>query len=118
MLNRHWKALGIGIIAILMTAIVIITPAIFNPPIIAQQQNVVNKRVTSISQLTDVEPSDPYFDALQSLVERYGCIDLPADGRFKANQPLTQGIILMHSCLSKLAELIETGVVVPGRAKT
>jgi hypothetical protein len=120
MSKRHWKALGVGIVAILMTAIVTIAPVIFNSPVIAQPQNTANQRVTSISQLTDVEPSAPYFNALQALVERYGCVDLPPDGRFRGDSPLTRGqaAILVHSCLSKFAELIETGVIVPGRAKT
>ncbi|MBE9033364.1 S-layer homology domain-containing protein, partial [filamentous cyanobacterium LEGE 11480] len=30
--------------------------------------------VTSVSQLSDVRPTDWAFQALQSLVERYGCI--------------------------------------------
>ncbi|MBD1842973.1 hypothetical protein H6F89_06020, partial [Cyanobacteria bacterium FACHB-63] len=31
-------------------------------------------QVTSVSQLSDVRPTDWAFQALQSLVERYGCI--------------------------------------------
>ncbi len=31
-------------------------------------------QVTSVSQLSDVKPTDWAFQALQSLVERYGCI--------------------------------------------
>ena len=31
-------------------------------------------QVTSVSQLSDVQPTDWAFQALQSLVERYGCI--------------------------------------------
>jgi hypothetical protein len=30
-------------------------------------------QVTSVSQLSDVKPTDWAFQALQSLVERYGC---------------------------------------------
>jgi len=32
------------------------------------------EQVTSVSQLSDVQPTDWAFQALQSLVERYGCI--------------------------------------------
>ena len=32
-------------------------------------------QVTSVSQLTDVDPTHWAFQALQSLVERYGCIE-------------------------------------------
>ncbi|NJL23248.1 MAG: hypothetical protein HC895_24360 [Leptolyngbyaceae cyanobacterium SM1_3_5] len=31
-------------------------------------------QATSVSQLSDVQPTDWAFQALQSLVERYGCI--------------------------------------------
>jgi len=31
-------------------------------------------QVTSVSQLSEVKPTDWAFQALQSLVERYGCI--------------------------------------------
>lgn len=31
-------------------------------------------KVTSVSQLSDIQPTDWAFQALQSLVERYGCI--------------------------------------------
>ena len=32
------------------------------------------EQVTSVSQLSDVQPTDWAFQALQSLVDRYGCI--------------------------------------------
>jgi uncharacterized protein involved in exopolysaccharide biosynthesis len=32
------------------------------------------EQVTSVTQLSDVRPTDWAFQALQSLVERYGCI--------------------------------------------
>ncbi|MGF1604362.1 MAG: porin, partial [Thermosynechococcaceae cyanobacterium] len=37
-------------------------------------------QVTSVSQLSDVRPTDWAFQALQSLVERYGCIAGYPDG--------------------------------------
>src|SRR5690242_14534259 len=37
-------------------------------------QNQVMAQITSVSQLSDVQPTDWAFVALQSLVERYGCI--------------------------------------------
>ncbi len=37
-------------------------------------------QVTSVSQLSDVQPTDWAFQALQSLVERYGCIAGYPDG--------------------------------------
>ncbi len=45
-------------------------------------------QVTSVSQLDDVQPSDWAFTALQSLVERYGCIAGYSDGNYLGNTAL------------------------------
>ncbi|NJO71736.1 MAG: S-layer homology domain-containing protein, partial [Oscillatoriales cyanobacterium RM1_1_9] len=46
-------------------------------------------QVTSVSQLSDVQPTDWAFQALQSLVERYGCVAGYPDGTFKGNRSLS-----------------------------
>ena len=43
-------------------------------PAQAEEPDVALESVTSVSQLSDVKPTDWAFQALQSLVERYGCI--------------------------------------------
>lgn len=65
--------------------------------------------VTSVSQFSDVQPSDPYFAALQALTEQYGCVTGFSDGTFRANQPVTRGetAIVLYNCLSKLAEVLQ-----------
>ncbi|RCJ17594.1 hypothetical protein A6770_33755 [Nostoc minutum NIES-26] len=45
----------------------------------------VSTPITSVSQLSDVQPTDWAFGALQSLVERYGCIAGYPDGNFKGD---------------------------------
>src|SRR6476661_1699134 len=47
-------------------------------------------QVTSVSQLSDVRPTDWAFQALQSLVERYGCIAGYPDGTFRGNRAMTR----------------------------
>lgn len=47
-------------------------------------------QITSVSQLSDVQPSDWAFQALQSLVERYGCIAGYTNGTFKGNRALSR----------------------------
>ena len=42
--------------------------------------------VSSVSQLSDVRPTDWAFTALQSLVERYGCIAGYPDSTFRGKQ--------------------------------
>lgn len=44
--------------------------------------------ITAVSQLADVQPTDWAFQALQSLVERYGCMAGYPDGSFRGDRPL------------------------------
>jgi len=46
------------------------------------------EQVTSV--LSDVQPTDWAFQALQSLVERYGCIAGYPDGTYRGNRALTR----------------------------
>ncbi len=65
-------------------------------------------QVTSVSQLRDVQPTDWAFQALQSLVERYGCIAGYPDGTFRGNRPLTRYEFAagLNACLDRITELI------------
>ncbi|HEY9630198.1 MAG TPA: iron uptake porin [Coleofasciculaceae cyanobacterium] len=47
-------------------------------------------QVTSVSQLVDVQPTDWSYQALQSLVERYGAIAGYPDGTFQGDRPLSR----------------------------
>ncbi|NEP15172.1 MAG: iron uptake porin, partial [Symploca sp. SIO2C1] len=71
-------------------------------------------QVTSVSQLSDVEPTDWAFDALRSLVERYGCIEGFPDGTFRGNQSLSryQFAAGLNACLEQIERLIDAGNVV------
>lgn len=48
------------------------------------------EQVTNVSQLRDVSPGDWSFEALRSLVERYGCIAGYPDGTYRGNRSLTR----------------------------
>lgn len=62
--------------------------------------------VTSVSQLSDVQPGDWAFQALQSLIERYGCIAGYPDGTYRGNRALTRYEFAAgtYACLNSLAE--------------
>jgi hypothetical protein len=68
-------------------------------------------QVTSVSQLKDVQPTDWAFQALQSLVERYGCIAGYPDATYKGNRSLTRYEFAagINACLNRVNELIATG---------
>jgi hypothetical protein len=65
-------------------------------------------QVTSVSQLSDVRPTDWAFQALQSLVERYGCIAGYPDRTYRGNQALTRYEFAagLNACLNRVNELI------------
>jgi hypothetical protein len=65
-------------------------------------------QVTSVSQLADVKPTDWAFQALQSLVERYGCIVGYPDRTFRGNQALTRYEFAagLNACMDRINELI------------
>ena len=69
-------------------------------------------QVTSISQLSDVQPTDWAFQALQSLVERYGCIAGYPDGTFRGNRALSRYEFAagLNACLDRINELIDAAV--------
>jgi hypothetical protein len=47
-------------------------------------------QITSVSQLSDVQPTDWAFQALQSLVETYGILQGYPDGSFRGDRALTR----------------------------
>jgi hypothetical protein len=73
-----------------------------------QSSEAEQDQVTSVSQLTDVRPTDWAFQALQSLVERYGCIVGYPDKAFRGNRALSRYEFAagLNACLDKIQELI------------
>ncbi|AFY44201.1 cyanobacterial porin [Nostoc sp. PCC 7107] len=67
-------------------------------------------QVTSVSQFSDVQPTDWAFQALQSLVERYGCIAGYPNGTYRGNRALTRYEFAagLNACLDRVNELIAT----------
>ena len=67
-------------------------------------------QVSSVSQLSDVQPTDWAFGALQSLVERYGCIAGYPNGTYRGNRPMTRYEFAagLNACLDRVNELIAT----------
>ncbi|NJP09060.1 MAG: iron uptake porin, partial [Leptolyngbyaceae cyanobacterium RU_5_1] len=68
-------------------------------------------QVTSVSQLSDVRPTDWAFQALQSLVERYGCIVGYPDRTFRGSRALSRYEFAagLNACLDKIQELLAAG---------
>jgi hypothetical protein len=75
--------------------------------------NAVSQNVTSVSQISDVRPTDWAFTALQSLVERYGCIAGYPDRTFRGKQATSRYEFAagLNACLDKINEVISAGLV-------
>ncbi len=85
-----------------------VTSSSIRPQVVAIQEDNPMGQVNSVSQLSDVQPTDWAFQALQSLVERYGCIAGYPNGTFRGNRVMTRYEFAagLHTCLSRINELI------------
>ncbi|YCO45720.1 iron uptake porin [Thermosynechococcus sp. FA-CM-4201] len=63
-------------------------------------------QVTSVNQLSDVRPTDWAYQALASLVEKYGCIAGYPDGTFRGNRALTrfEMAAALNACLDVISD--------------
>ncbi len=70
---------------------------------ISQQQ------VTSITQFSDVQPTEWAYQALANLVERYGCVAGYPDGSFRGKKPLSrwEAAALLNACLDRITEVTD-----------
>jgi Carbohydrate-selective porin, OprB family/S-layer homology domain len=64
-------------------------------------------QIPSVSELSDVEPDDWAYQALQSLTERYGCLAGYPDGTFRGNRSLTRYEFAagLNACLDRAIAL-------------
>jgi hypothetical protein len=63
-------------------------------------------QVTSVSQLSDVQPTQWSYQAITNLVERYGCVAGYPNGTFRPGQPATRAELaaLTNACLDSVTE--------------
>ena len=64
------------------------------------------EQVTSITQFSDVRPTDWAYQALSNLVERYGCVAGYPNGTFVGGQAMTrfEAAALLNACLDRVTE--------------
>jgi Carbohydrate-selective porin, OprB family/S-layer homology domain len=81
-----------------------------NAPLVQDIGESEAAQVTSVSQLSDVQPTDWAFQALQSLVERYGCIAGYPDGTFRGNRAATRYELAaaLNACLDQISDRFAT----------
>jgi hypothetical protein len=66
-------------------------------------------QVTSISQFSDVKPTDWAYQALSNLIERYGCVAGYPNGTYKGGQAMTrfEAAALLNACLDRVSEVTD-----------
>ena len=71
-------------------------------------------QVTNVNQLRDVSPADWAYEALRSLVDRYGCIAGFPNQTYRGDQPLSryQFAAGLNSCLNQIERLIASSEAV------
>jgi len=81
---------------------------LFVDPLEAVEESDPMGQVTSVSQLRDVSPGDWAYEALRSLVERYGCIAGYPDGTFRGNRAMTRYEFAagLNACMQQIERLI------------
>lgn len=93
-------------------ALLIGTGSIFWGAMAQAEPEQLEVQVTGVSQLTDVQPTDWAFGALQSLVERYGCIAGYPDRSYRGQRAMTRYEFAagLDACLGKINEIISSGL--------
>ena len=67
------------------------------------------EQVTSITQFSDVYPTDWAYQALSNLVEMYGCVAGYPNGTFRGNRAMTryEAAALLNACLDRVTEVTD-----------
>ena len=74
----------------------------------SRDNNNTMSQVTNVQQLRDVSPTDWAYEALRSLVDRYGCISGFPNQTYRGSQPLSRYEFAagLNSCLNQIERLI------------
>jgi hypothetical protein len=67
------------------------------------------EQVTSVTQFSDVRPTDWAYQALSNLVNRYGCVAGYPNGTFAGAKSMTryEAAALLNSCLDRVTEVTD-----------
>ncbi len=68
-----------------------------------------HEQVTSVTQFSDVRPTDWAYQALSNLVERYGCVAGYPNGTYGGGRAMTryEAAALLNACLDRVTEVTD-----------
>ena len=112
MLNNFSNLLPMGATVL---AILLSTNKSLNAQSLTDYQDDLGQ-VTNVNQLRDVAPTDWAYEALRSLVDRYGCISGFPNQTYQGSQPLSRYEFAagLNSCLNQIERLIASQGSVAG----
>ena len=101
------KQLMLAPVALGMVAPVVANAADLN--MAAVNQYTSSEQVSSITQLSDVKPTDWAYQALNNLVERYGCVAGYPDSTYGGQKSMTrfEAAALLNACLDRVTEVTD-----------
>ena len=76
---------------------------------VAEYSSSKSDQVTSVTQFSDVYPTDWAYQALSNLVEQYGCVAGYPNGTFRGNRAMTryEAAALLNACLDRITEVTD-----------
>jgi hypothetical protein len=100
------KQLMLAPVALGMVAPVAANAADLNMAAVNQYSS---EQVTSVSQLSDVQPTDWAYQALNNLVQRYGCVAGYPNGTYGGGRAMTryEAAALLNACLDRVTEVTD-----------
>ncbi len=100
------KQLMLAPVALGMVAPVAANAAELNMVAVIQYSS---EQVTSVSQLSDVQPTDWAYQALSNLVERYGCVAGYPNGTYGGGKAMSrfEAAALLNACLDRVTEVTD-----------
>jgi len=90
-------------------ALGIVAPAAMAADLTAGVSQYSEEQVTSITQFSDVQPTDWAYSALSNLVERYGCVAGYPNGTFRGGRAMTrwEAAALLSACMDRATEVTD-----------
>ena len=105
--NNWWQILSIFLSVVILTLGILLGTTLSK---VAAFSESTLAQISNASQLKDVQPSDYYFQSLQSLIKKYKVNVAYPDGTFKADRPMTRGdfAIFLNDGLNNISQSITT----------
>jgi hypothetical protein len=125
--RKQWQKLAMATVCSLGTTFLACQQVTANPIEISESEQSIDliekysnenslNQINNVSQLRDVAPDDWAYEALKSLVERYGCIAGYPNGTFRGDRSMTRYEFAagLNACLNQMEQIITSASEIVG----